>query len=409
MKTTRAIPLALLLALPCASSIARAADLDAARVQFNAGAQAYAAGRYDAAASAFEDAYKLAPKPQILFSLAQAERKRYFAEGKKNPDTLRSAIAHYEQYVKEVKEGARVPDAVDALSELGPLAAKLEPSGGGGTTNAQPSTAAHLTIYSSAEHAKVGIDGAAPVDAPFIGDIAPGKHRVTVSADGYVDATRDVLGEAGGRTTLDVPLEEKPAGLVVESERACDVYLDGRAVGVGPSARPIAVPSGVHVVSFISNGRRIVNKDVTFERGKNEKVTVELERSGQRNISYAFLGTGAASLATGLAAGIVAIVEENKAKSIRDTPGNIGQPDLSDQNSATRQRDAWRTVSIATASAGAALVGTGILLYVFDKPELTQVPPPREKPAGPKKLEVDLAAGPIVTPEGAGLTVVGRF
>jgi hypothetical protein len=322
---------------------------------------------------------------------------------------LRAAIAHYEAYVKEVKEGSRVPDAVDALSELGPLAAKLEPSTGGGTAATAPSTAAHLTIYSSAEHARVSIDEAAAVDAPFIGDIAPGKHRVRVMADGYVEATRDVVGEAGGRTTLDVPLEEKPALLAVTSERTCDVYVDGRSVGVAPSARPIPVASGTHVVSFISNGRRIVNKDVTFERGREEKITVEFERSGQRNIAYAFLGTGIVSLATAGAAGIVAIVEENKAISIRDATGNISGPDLSDQNSATRQRDAWRTVSLVTASAGAALVGTGVLLFVFDKPELTQVPPPREKQNGPKKLEVDLAAGPLVTPGGGGLTVLGRF
>jgi hypothetical protein len=383
------------------------AGVDQARVQFNAGAQAYSAGRYDAAVAAFEDAYRLAPRPQILFSLAQAERKNYFAGGKKEPQMLVHAVAHYEQYVKEVKEGARVPDAADALSELGPLAAKLDPAAATAPTAQASSTSARLTIYSPVEGAKISIDGGAAVDAPFIGEVAAGKHHVRVSAEGYGDAARDVVGEPGVRTTLDVPLEEKPAELVVDTERGCDVYVDGRVVGVAPSARPFPVPPGSHVVSLVSSGRRVDSREVTLVHGKKLVVKAELQRSGQRTASGVLLGVGAGSVAAGLVTGALSLAAESDAKKIRDASGNITGPDLDSYHSSVKQRDDFRTASIVTFSVGGAVLVSGVFLYFFDKPELTGAPPPKDKIE--KKTNVDLALAPLVSPTVGGLILGGRF
>ncbi len=405
-----------LLAAACAAvllhpAFARAADatpVEQAKVQFNAGAQAYSAGRYDAAVAAFEDAYRLAPKPQILFSLAQAERKNYFAGGKREPQMLVHAVAHYEQYVKEVKEGGRVPDAADALSELGPLAAKLEPS----VATQQPtpaSTAARVTIYSPVEGAKVSIDGGAFVDAPFIGEVTPGKHQVRVTADGYGDASREVVGEPGVRTTLDMPLEEKPAELVVESERALDVYVDGRAVGVAPSSRPFHVAPGAHVVSLVSNGRKIDSHDVVLVHGERQVVNAELQRSGQRTLSGVILGVGAASVVACVVTGAVSLSAESNAKKIRDASGNISGPDLTDYQSSVKQRDDFKTASVVTFSAGGGLLLTGAFLYFFDKPGLLGAPPPKDNAAPTKKTNVDLALAPLISPIVGGVVVGGRF
>ena len=402
------LALAFALIVPMTARAGDSTPIEQAKVQFNAGAQAYSAGRYDAAVAAFEDAYRLAPRPQILFSLAQAERKNYFAGGKRDPQMLVHAVAHYEQYVKEVKEGGRVPDAADALSELGPLAAKLEPSVGAQQPTAA-STAARVTIYSQVEGAKVSIDGGAFVDAPFIGEVTPGKHHVHVTADGYGDATREVVGEPGQRTTLDVPLEEKPAELVVESDRALDVYVDGRAVGLAPSSRPFQVPGGPHVVSLVANGRRIDNHDVVLQRGKRQVVGAELQRSGQRTVSGVLFGAGAASVVAGVVTGAVSLSAESNAKKTRDASGNISGPDLADYQSSVKQRDDFKTASIVTLSAGGALLLTGALLYLFDKPELLGAPPAKDKAAPTKKTNVDLALGPLVAPEAGGVIVGGRF
>ena len=75
---TRAIWL-FVLAFLLAPSVARADDLADAKNYFKAGASAYAAGDYLAAIQALDAAYRLTPLPAIAFSLAQAERRQYFA------------------------------------------------------------------------------------------------------------------------------------------------------------------------------------------------------------------------------------------------------------------------------------------------------------------------------------------
>ena len=80
-------------------------DVERARTFFNAGAQAYASARYAEAVRSFEQAYELAPRPQLLFSLAQAERKEFFASN--DGGYVRRAVQHYKAYLEQVPSGGR--------------------------------------------------------------------------------------------------------------------------------------------------------------------------------------------------------------------------------------------------------------------------------------------------------------
>ena len=97
------------------------ASVASAREYFRAGAQAYSVGEYGAAIQAFEQAYALAPRPAVLFSIAQAERRQYFLV--RDQQHLRRAIDMFRQYLEEETQTARKADAVQALSELEPLLA----------------------------------------------------------------------------------------------------------------------------------------------------------------------------------------------------------------------------------------------------------------------------------------------
>src|SRR5205085_10860399 len=55
-----------------ASAAENTEQVERARKYFEAGKQAYGAGLFNGAISAFEEAYQLSPRPQIAFSLAQA-------------------------------------------------------------------------------------------------------------------------------------------------------------------------------------------------------------------------------------------------------------------------------------------------------------------------------------------------
>lgn len=132
-------------------------DLDRAKTFFQAGAQAYAVGQYNVAVQAFEQAWELAPRPAIIFSMAQALRRQYFVDRKQ--ENLERAINLFRQYLEMVPDGGRKVDAVQALSELEPLAAHLAP----GQQPERLAAKAHtrVMITSTTPGARISFDGAA--------------------------------------------------------------------------------------------------------------------------------------------------------------------------------------------------------------------------------------------------------
>jgi len=383
-------------------------DLEQAKTLFNAGAQAYSAGRYEAAVQAFEDAYKLAPRSSVLFSFAQAEKKLYFAA--KKPEMARRALEHYRKYLTDVPEGGRRNDATDAIAELEPIVARLDPQS---PAVAQPEAPKRAKLYvtSTAETARVFLDGKPIGPAPFVGDVEPGRHKVRVSAEGYFDVERDVIGDLGNTATVDAVMPERPAPLIVDVASSCDVYVDGKLVGAAPFARPVDVAPGAHALAVVKNGSRLFSQEITLERGKPATVKVVLERSPQRTFSWFVLGTGAATAVVGGAFGLVSLGQEGKAKDLaaERAQGNVDASKLSQYNKAIEKRDAFRTAFYATSGAGLGVLAVGAWLYLFDKPDPAFVPRGGEKRDQPKKLDVDLAAAPFATPEGGGAAVFGRF
>ncbi|MCC6555252.1 MAG: hypothetical protein IT372_19995, partial [Polyangiaceae bacterium] len=120
MRRAAALGAALVLLAAAAPAPAQGDPTAQAKVLFNAGAQAYERTQFTAAIQAFEEAYKLAPRPGVLFSIAQAYRRRYTVD--KRPGDLQIAIARYRAYLDTVPEGGRRKDAVQALAELEPIA-----------------------------------------------------------------------------------------------------------------------------------------------------------------------------------------------------------------------------------------------------------------------------------------------
>ena len=82
-----------------------AADLQVAREQFRVGVEAYRHGKYAEARDAFEAAYDVAPKPQVLYNLAMAERKL---------GNEAKACEYLEKHVREASLPARQLKAISA-------------------------------------------------------------------------------------------------------------------------------------------------------------------------------------------------------------------------------------------------------------------------------------------------------
>ena len=412
----RGLRIALVVALLTTSGLAAAKEpapdeVDRARTFFNAGAQAYSAARYAEAVRSFEQAYELAPRPQLLFSLAQAERKEFFASN--DASYLRRAIQHYKAYLEQVASGGRRSEATEAKADLEARLARLDPQQAAGSTSAEKRKA-RVTVYSATPGSQASIDNGPPQELPYFGDLEPGKHHVRVFAEGYFDGERDVSGDKPIDQPVDLPLKERPAMVTVVLDTAADIFVDGRIVATAPVSRPIEVPPGAHILSVAANGKKPLSQEVVLPRGKPFRFEPKLEASGQRIVAYSLLGVGAVSIVTGAVFGIFALGQEGRAKTIADHlgSGNIDADQLSAYNRAIDRRDTFRNVSIVTLSTGAAFAAGGALLYLFDRPTVNILPPRSVEPTPaprPSPQQLDLTASPTIGPGLWGGSITARF
>jgi hypothetical protein len=377
-----------------------AEEVDRARTFFNAGAQAYAAARYGDAVRSFEQANELAPRPSLLFSLAQAERKEFFATN--DASFVRRAIVHYKTYLDQVSSGGRRAEATEAKADLEARLARLDPQQLAPSGPSTDKRRARVTVYSATAEARVSIDGGRPEELPYFGELLPGAHRVRVSAEGYFDEVRDVSGDRPIDQAIDLPLRERPALVTVVLAERADILVDGRVVATAPVARPIEVSPGPHVVSVAANGRKALSQEVVLVRGKPFRLEPKLESSGQRVVAVSMAGVGAAGVVSGLVFGALALGQESQARRIEGdlSAGNIDAAELDSHNAAIDRRDAFRTASVVSLSAGAALAVGGVLLFFLDRPTVNVVPPRGVEPAPgpPPGPHLDITACPSLVP-----------
>jgi hypothetical protein len=288
-----------------------AGDVERAKESFRVGAAAYSAGEYLAAISALDSAYALAPLPAIAFSLAQAERRQYFVDrqlehlvrsvalfrryleqvpsGGRRSDAL-DALTQLEPLIarreaappeatarppstrllviaeasgarvwiddseligaliREVTPGkhrvaVRAPGYRDAEREVMAVAGELIPVSMvlaelPGTLDMKTPTAAEIYV-----------DGAfSSLGGNVSLQVASGKHRISVSQNGYRMATREVDMPRGGRQQLRIELE--PTGQRMTSHV---LLISGAvALGAGTFLSVLAVESEGAARDFLS-------------------------------------------------------------------------------------------------------------------------------------------------------------
>ena len=360
-----------------------------AKALFSAGASAYDKGDYVAAIQAFEGAAKLAPRPALVFSLAQAHRRQYYIDSR--PEHLRAAVDLYRAYLEQAPEGNRRADASQALQELGPSAQKL----GGDSSAPAAQEAARISIHSSGTPgARVSLDGGKTVEAPLIGAVTAGKHKVVISADGFFDETREVTAVLGTIIAEDVALRERPALVtLVGADDGARVEVDGRFVSTTPLHAPLEIASGSHLLTVTKNGHEAYARDLDLGRGETRSLDAKLAPSKQRGTAGWLFVAGGVAVVAGGAFLTVALLEEATASSILNARAtrNLTAADLDRYDAARRARTSWTAASVAGFGAGAVLAATALVLFVFDPPSTpsTAHRDDATKPAGPLPRRVE--------------------
>jgi PEGA domain len=407
------LPLVLLATLPAGRAAAQsAADLDRAKESFKAGAIAYGAGEYLAAIQALDAAYASTPLPAIAFSLAQAERRQYFVAHERAH--LDRAVTLFRRYLNEVPSGGRRADALEALSQLEPLAALQDHPGaapaGEEATAVRPT---RVMITADAPGARLSLDGGAPTGSPLIREVEPGRHRVAISAAGFAPEEHEVTAVAAELIPLSIALRELPSTVMVNAPSTADLYVDG--VFASRGGLTLRLPGGAHGLAAGQKGQRVWSASLDLGRGVTRTVPVSLEPTRQRRASRLLFAGAAAAAGAGVVLSALAVRAQGRAEDFltRQTRGNVSAADRDgyDRDVATRDHD--RIAAAVTLGVAAGLAVTALFLREIDQPDAQELSrrsrPPERGPGMGTAALVPRRMAPALLGRGYGAVVGGTF
>jgi hypothetical protein len=385
---------------------AAAAEDDQLRALYDAGAQAYKQGKFLAAAEAFEAAYQVSPKPQLLFSTAQAYRRQFAVDG--DQEHGRRAIAFYRRYLADVGEGERRLEAAEAIERLREQVDEENPA-----PAPPPKRATRLTITTAVEGARGSLDGGPLRDMPLIEEVSPGTHTVVVTAPGYRKKRRAIVAVEGAVVAAQIELDEIPATVKLKGADGAEVIVDGRESGSLP--RPLLLPSGRHVITLLELGHEPLTLELDVARGAEVVQEVELTPTRLRTASYVVTGTGGAGL---IVAGVLmglALAAEADAQAIGDARAagaRRTEADRVELNDAIARRDDLRLAAGIAAGTAGAMAVAGVLLFLVDSPTAPPYVAPAGDEAPAEAAPLEVSAAPLLSPTGfigAGASLFVRF
>jgi PEGA domain len=375
-----------------------------ARRYFSEGNRAYQDGRYVDALASYREAYRLAPRPRVLYNLGRCEERL---------GNLESAYGHYERFLREGKPDPTTRAAVEAtLDELRSrleiaVAVRSVPAGAqvfvdGG---AQPvaRTPAEVKLHLGPHRLRVVKEGAtakevsidvrpgatAPVEVEFDAiasiDIAtdppdaeirpergdsvasrgsyraelpPGRYSFTVRRAGYEDAHVEIKAAAGETTRQLVTLRKSPeVGLlsVRSNVFGAAVSVDGLPRGLTRATEEslrIELAAGRHQVVVEHTGNVSWTNMVDVVSGRETTVDVRLAAGRSRAArvgAWTLGGVGAGAIVAGSIFGVIAI-------------GDYGDLKMSRTKDAADRKDAHAlTADILLGTGAVALIGSYLL------------------------------------------------
>jgi tetratricopeptide (TPR) repeat protein len=356
----------LLMSSPCG-----AAEPDA-RAWFEQGVKAYEQGRYTAALAALQEAHRLTPRPGLLFSIAQAFRRIHEETG--DLSAQREAIAHYTRYLDESPEGER---SGEARSRLAQLESTLVAASG------------KLLLSVNVAAARVEFDGVA-LSSPYTSSVTPGRHHLTIAADGYEAQARDVEVKEGASVAIEVQLRPLTSSLEITGNSGAVLLVDGQRIATFPMP-PLRVRAGRHTLKVIQDGHHGASQKVDLQPGESRHLHLSGAATARRVGSWLLIGAGSAAIVAAGALGYVALRHEEDARALQSVRG--AQLEF---GTALSARDRFRTAAILSAGIGASSVVGGTISLLTEGPAAVHPAPAASFPS------VDVAWP-------AGVTLSGMF
>jgi len=159
-----------------------------ARQHFMAGQDYYSQGRYQKAIEEFEEAYRLDPRPLLLFNIAQAYEKL---------GNLSKTVDYLKRFLEAEPD---TDERTSLLNKIANLEARIAKTG--------------IKVTCNVPEAKVYVDGKEVGKTPIakVVPLSVGAHKVQISKKGFKDFTMSVAVSSGHSTPVEATLEEGQAG-----------------------------------------------------------------------------------------------------------------------------------------------------------------------------------------------------
>lgn len=355
----------------CLLIAALLAPEDSPQALYRAGTDAYRAGRYDIAVTAFEAALSRADRPDLLFSLAQAHRMRYFSAGGINH--LEAAVRAYRGYLDKVPDGRRRVHATQHLSTLMPYLERIGLDADGQAA-AEASKMARIIVTSAVEDAEARLeDGEAqPVPAAF--ETEPGTYTIEVGAADHQPIRRSVKAVAGTAVGIVLDPPPVPGALTLTAPEGARVLVGTRRIGNAPLGGPIELTPGTHDIVVLDRGREAVVRPVRLAAGETAQLSVDLAPTRQRWFATGALITAGALAVSAGATGWLAYDTQSEADALEARIGaGLTAPGYARYRDLEGQRDLYRDATIGLGLAAAGALVTGALMWIFDEPRVPAV------------------------------------
>jgi tetratricopeptide (TPR) repeat protein len=346
-----------------ASVHAEAPDPNAKKRLFLAGQQAYDAGRYEVAITAFEAAYKIAPSDLLVFDLAQAYRKKFVATGERV--ALDKAVELYRRFLASAHVGRERGMAGEALSDLFVMSARHI----GELPSQRPEpvakpAATEIMVVTEAAGAQVALDGRAPSLAPLLETVEPGDHHARVTAPGYFPAEVRVAAVEGRFIVSEARLQPKPGVLELSGRTGSLVQVDGAPVGNLP-LQALELAPGKHQVAVRLRGFHPWEGELELVHGERFPVRTELQPTpARRAVRWVGIVAGAFA-AVAIGTGVTWAAADHQAAAIHGR-AQLTLADRDEYERARSLRDQARTATIVSLALGAGFAVTTAGLYWFD-------------------------------------------
>src|SRR6266851_2857166 len=252
----------------------------AAKDAFNSALRAIDDRDFEDAYIKFEHAYQLSRDPRVLFNMALCERHL------QNYASMRKLLERYRHEAGSAMSADERENVKAALAAIQVLVGTLK-------------------VSVNEDAADVAVDGESvgttPITEPIV--VNPGKHTISVHKKGFgpIERVLEVTANSETPLTLTLAPEASPARLVVASDDAASVAIDGRAVAVANFQGPLT--PGVHQVRVTERGKVPYVVQVLLRPGETRTLQVTLDDEKSSGAIWPWLVGGAAVAAAAAVGG----------------------------------------------------------------------------------------------------------